>query len=496
MSEAEAVQQSPERTTWGGVLLAVAGLVWAAAMLLSARVSITSTSQAELEVVTTSYAMPGVVSASLVAGMAVASAVLAFVTRRRQLGATVRFAVSTGAGLVIGLLGALTIITINTDGWIYAVMGGTIAAAATIGGALAGFRLPRVVTAAAWAAIVVFLVGVVLAFLQDDLLPVFGAGDTSASRADAANYWGYAQGILSGLASGVVTFLVLRRIRKRTGSDVRWPLYALAAAGPGLLLIVAEILTHTLGSRLLSLAAKVSAADSSIQSVLSAARINNALMVLFVGAFAAIVAVGRTLQAPPDEAPSEEAAVAGRRNARSRAAAGTRQAAAGTGRAAAGTGGAAAGTGGAAASSDKAGTPAAERLSERPADPEEIERAARAEDDDPESADPSEPTATAPGKPTAAASSAPTTTVPGKPTAAAPGAPTTTVPGKPTAAASGTPTTTTPGKSGAAASGAPTATAPGESGVTAPGEPTATASGKPTAAAPAGASAAAGTKDD
>ncbi|WP_305789582.1 hypothetical protein [Symbioplanes lichenis] len=366
MSEAEAVQQSPERTTWGGVLLAVAGLAWAAGMLLSARVSITSTSQAELEVVSTSYAMPGVVSASLVAGMAVASAVLAFVTRRRELGATVRFAVSTGAGLVAGLLGALTIITINTDGWIYAVMGGTIAAAATIGGALAGFRLPRVIRAAAWAAIAVFLVGVVLAFLQDDLLPVFGAGDTSASRADAAGYWGYAQGILGGLASAAVACLVLRRARQRTGSDVRWPLYALAAGGPGLLLIVAEILTHTLGARVLSLAAKVSVLDSSIQSVLSAARINNALMVLFVGAFAAIIAVGRTLQAPPDEAPNEEAATAGRRNARSRAAAGEGRA--GAGRPASGA---------------ATGTTSGEKLSERPADPEEIERAARAEDDEP-----------------------------------------------------------------------------------------------------------------
>ncbi|WP_236717997.1 hypothetical protein, partial [Actinoplanes sp. TFC3] len=299
---------STERPPARGVVLAIAGLVWAAGMLWSARVSITSQKNAEIEVTSTAYAMPGAVSAMLIAGAALALLVLTLTARRnRELGTTLRFVISTGTGLILGGLGALTIITINTDGWIYAVVGGTVAAAATIGGALAGFRHPRIVSAVCWASIAVFLVGVVLAFLQNDLLPVFGAGESAASQASAATYWGYAQGILGGLVAGLITYRLLRRGLRRTGVDVRWPLYALAGAGPGLLLAVGELLTRTAGARVLELAGRVSVLDTTIQQMLSGPRLNNALMVLFVGAFTAIIAVGRTMSSPADEEPAPAA---------------------------------------------------------------------------------------------------------------------------------------------------------------------------------------------
>ncbi|MFI7598726.1 hypothetical protein [Actinoplanes sp. NPDC049681] len=298
----ETAWQGPERAPSRGILLAIAGLAWMAAMLWSARATITGRGDAAMEVTSTAYAMPGAVSASLVAGAAVALAVVTSLTRG---GRTVRFAAATGTGLVLGLLGGLTIITINTDGWIYAVVGGTIAAAATIGGALAGFRYPRITAAVCWGAIGVFLVGVVLSFLQHDLLPVFGARDTSSSRADAANYFGFAQGALGGLAAGLIVYRVLRRARHRTGVDLRWPLYALAGAGPGLLLVVGEALTRTAGARVLELAGKVSELELTVQQMLSGSRLNNGLIVLFVGAFTAMVAVGRTLGSPT--APAETA---------------------------------------------------------------------------------------------------------------------------------------------------------------------------------------------
>ncbi|AGL14696.1 hypothetical protein L083_1186 [Actinoplanes sp. N902-109] len=321
-------------------------------MLWSARVSITSQENAEIEVTSTAYAMPGAVSAMLVAGAAVALLVLALVSRRsRELSTTLRFAIATGTGLVVGALGALSVITINTDGWIYAVVGGTVAAAATIGGALAGFRHPRVIASVCWAAIAVFLVGVVLAFLQDDLLPVFGAGDDAASRANAANYWGYAQGILSGLVAGIVAYVLVRRGTRRAGTTLPWPLYALAGAGPGLLLVVGEILTRTAGARVLTLAGRVSELDTAIQQTLSGTRLNNGLMVLFVGAFTAIIAVGRTMGSPPDEEPGP--ATTRRRGGRPSPAA------------------------------SPAGSPAAApsgAAALTPVDPDEIERAARADE--------------------------------------------------------------------------------------------------------------------
>jgi iron complex transport system permease protein len=297
------------RPSAAGIWLAGAGLLWMAGMLFSSRATITGREDAEMEVVSTAYALPGAVSASLVAGAAVALAVLTLLTRGgRARGATTRFAVAVGAGLVLGALGALAIITINTDGWVYAVVGGTVAAAATIGAAIAGsgFRAPRVVAAVCWAAIVVFGVGFVLNLLQSPLLGLFGAADTSASQTTAAGWFSLTQSVLSGLAAGLVSYQILRRARRRTGEDVRWPLYALAGAGPGLLLAVAEGLARTAGARVLALAGRVSELELTVQRMLSGSRLNNALIVLFVGAICAIIAVGRTLGPAPDDEPLEQ----------------------------------------------------------------------------------------------------------------------------------------------------------------------------------------------
>jgi len=296
-----------ERSSSTGLLLALAALIWMAAMLWSARATITGRADAEMEVTSTAYALPGAVTGTLAAGAAVALALITWLTRRRELGSTVRFAVATGTGLVLGALGALVIVTINTEGWIYAVVGGTVAAAATIGGALAGFRQPRVLAAACWAAIGVFLVGFVLNVFQDPVLKALGSGSSQASQTGAANWFTFLQSFLSGLAAGFIAYAVLRRFRRRAaGNDLAWPLYALAGAGPGLLLVVGEALTRTAGSRVLELAGKVSELELVVQRMLSGARFNSALIVLFVGAISATIAVGRTIKSPEaeEEAPA------------------------------------------------------------------------------------------------------------------------------------------------------------------------------------------------
>ena len=295
MSTPDDTTVTTERALLPDFALALAGLLWMAGLLWSARATITGRSNAEMEVTSTAYALPGAVSASLVAGAAVGLAVVALIGRRRQLGATTRFAVATGAGLALGLLGALTIVTINTEGWVYAVVGGSVAAAATVGGALAGFRTPRVVAAICWGAIAVFLVGVLLIFLQDVLFGLFGAGETAASRVGAANWYTLTQAVLSGLAAGILAYLLLRR------SGPGWPWYALAGAGPGLLLIAGEIITRTAGARVLELAGRVSELELTVQRLLSGSRLNSALIIMFVGAITAILLVGRTLKPAADE---------------------------------------------------------------------------------------------------------------------------------------------------------------------------------------------------
>ena len=289
MSTQQETPVTAERAPFVSLALALAGLLWMGGLLWSARATITGRSDAEMEVTSAAYALPGAISASLVAGAATALAVVTAISRRRAPGATTRFAVATGAGLGLGLLGALVIITINTEGWVYAVVGGSVAAAATIGGALAGFRVPKVVAAICWGAVAVFLVGVLLTFVQDVLFGVFGARDTAASQTSAAGWYSLTQSALSGLAAGLVAYFLLRRDR------LAWTYHGLAGAGPGLLLVVGELLTRTAGSRVLDLAARVSPLEVTVQQVLSSARLNSALIVLFVGAVVAIIAYGRSL---------------------------------------------------------------------------------------------------------------------------------------------------------------------------------------------------------
>jgi iron complex transport system permease protein len=291
------------RSSSPGVVLAAVAVLWMAGLLWSARTTITRGGDPAMEVTATAYALPGAISASLVAGAAVALAVLAAVGRNgRTIGATLRFAITTGSGLVLGLLGGASILTINTDGWVYAVVAGTIAAAATIGGAFGGFRVPQIVAAVCWAAIAVFAVGFVLNIGQTPLLDLFGSGATSASQAAAARWFSLTQAAVGGIAAGVVAYLSLRRARRRAeGADFRWPLYALAGAGPGLLLLLAEGLTRTAGARVVALAGRVSELELTVQRMLSGSRFNSALVVLFAGAITAILAVGRTLGPPAED---------------------------------------------------------------------------------------------------------------------------------------------------------------------------------------------------
>ena len=296
MSTQEETPVTTRRAPFATLALALVGLLWMGGLLWSARATITGRTDAEMEVTSTAYALPGAISASLVAGAAVALAVVAAVTRRRTPGATTRFAIATGTGLALGLLGALVMVTINTEGWVYAVVGGSVAAAATIGGALAGLRVPRVVAAICWGAVAVFLVGVLLTFAQDVLFGLFGARDTASSRTSAAGWYSLTQSALSGLAAGLVAYFLLRR------EKLPAMFYALAGGGPGLLLLVAEVLTRTAGARVLELAGKVSPLELTVQRVLNESRLNSALVVLFAGAIVAAIAYGRSLGPAPDDA--------------------------------------------------------------------------------------------------------------------------------------------------------------------------------------------------
>ncbi|WP_091321964.1 hypothetical protein [Micromonospora chersina] len=280
----------------GALVLAVLSLGWLAAMLWSTRAAITSAAAGVTAISLSAYALPGVITAALVAGAAVA---LAATNRLGR--ATLRFLAAVGAGLLVGLAAAVAVNLTYADNATTNTIAGTTAAAAIIGGAMAGARNARVVGGLAAATLAAQVFVVLFSRARDPLSDLFGAGDTQESMLDAAKWVSRTESLLAGLIAGVVAYLYLawarRRAERRDGvvAEVRWPGYLLAGAGAGLLLLLTEVIIRIGGRGLLDLAAALSEADQVAQTALGTSRVDNGIWVLFVGALTALILFGRTL---------------------------------------------------------------------------------------------------------------------------------------------------------------------------------------------------------
>ncbi|MEG3632225.1 hypothetical protein [Micromonospora palythoicola] len=286
-------------------VLALLATGWLAAMLWSTREAISSATAGVTAVSLSAFALPGVISAALVAGAAVGLAAGEPVARRTER-VTLRFAVAIGAGLLVGLLAALAIDLTYAGDVTTRTIAGTTAAAAVIGGALAGARDGAVVGAVAAAALGTLVFVVAFSVARDPLFNLFGAGDSQQSLVDAATWVSRTESLLAGLVAGALAFGYLTWARRRAVRDggaagPRWPAYLLAGAGPGLLLLLTEVIIRIGGRSLIDLAAALSEADAVAQTSLGTSRMDNAIWVLFVGALTAVVSFGRTLSAPPDD---------------------------------------------------------------------------------------------------------------------------------------------------------------------------------------------------
>ncbi|BCB85016.1 hypothetical protein [Phytohabitans suffuscus] len=299
VTEAAPVERADTTTpdgpaAFGASVLAVIALAWLAAMMWSSHAEITS-GEGTLAITSAAMALPTVISAGLVAG---AAASLAVGHLLRRLRALPRFAASVGAGLLVGVVAAIVVISSYGGGEASTVLAGTLAAAVTAGGAIAALRAPAVVGAVVSAGLVVFAVEQVLDNFQPHLMSLYGSKDDPSSRLSASGWSALTIAVCTGLAAGLVAFFYLRRAARRAGDDAvapKWPAYAIAGAGPGLLLVAAEFIIRTLGADVLALAGSVSEADATAQQMMDSSRVNNALVVLFVGAIVTIVAFGRTL---------------------------------------------------------------------------------------------------------------------------------------------------------------------------------------------------------
>ncbi|WP_329107599.1 hypothetical protein OG792_04490 [Micromonospora sp. NBC_01699] len=291
--------------------LGVLALGWLAAMLWIGQAEITSSDINSIVIAMAALALPGLISASMVGGAAAAVVVANLLTRRGVHRSTPRFAASVGAGLLVGLLAALTVTLSYGNGDSITVLAGTVAAAATVGGIAGGVRAVPVVGAVVAAGLTVFVINTVLNIFKDPLLSLYGYGDTDQSQTSALEWFSRTGSIGGGLVAGLLVFFYLGLARRRTialdpdASLPRWPAYLLAGAGPGLLLLAAELLTQTAGARLLAAAGSLSDVDRGLQDQLSEYRSNQALWVLFVGALTALIAFGRTLR-PATAEPEDE----------------------------------------------------------------------------------------------------------------------------------------------------------------------------------------------
>ncbi|MFG2058686.1 hypothetical protein ACGFI9_32145 [Micromonospora sp. NPDC048930] len=301
----------------GALVLALVSVGWLAAMLWSTRAAITSAAAGVTAISLSAYALPGVITAALVAGAAVALAVTNPIGRT-----TLRFLAAAGTGLLVGIAAAVAINLTYADNATTNTIAGTTAAAAIIGGAMAGARNARVVGGVATATLAAQVFVVLFSRARDPLSDLFGAGDTQQSMLDAAKWVSRTESLLAGLIAGLVAFGYLawarRRAARRAGaapdgsrsgrggsraelelSQLRWPSYLVAGAGAGLLLLLTEVIIRVGGHGLLDLAAALSEADQVAQTALGTSRVDNGIWVLFVGALTALIAFGRTLGPRP-----------------------------------------------------------------------------------------------------------------------------------------------------------------------------------------------------
>jgi hypothetical protein len=274
-----------------GVLAALA-VAWLAATLWSVHATLAGSTGIDA-LVQAALTLSFVVSAGLVAGVAVGFAAAQLLAPRVP-----RVAAGLGGGLLTGLVVAALILAGYGTTSALVVLAAGVGAGSLLGGAISAARPPAIVGAAVAGALAWFLLGLVKGGFYNRLLTLFGAGKTPASRITADHRLALTAAVCGGVLAGAVAYRYLRPRAEGLG----WPAYLAAGAGPGLLLLLADLVSLVAGARLRSLAAASSEADRAALSWSGNLGLNTAMVVLFVGAITAMIAFGRTLRPETSEA--------------------------------------------------------------------------------------------------------------------------------------------------------------------------------------------------
>jgi hypothetical protein len=283
-----------ERGDRGPVIIAVLAVAWLAATLWSAHATIAEFTDGDVIALTrAALVLPTVVVGALVAGVGLGLVLV-------PLSPLPRFVTGAIVGLVVGLTVAGLILLGYGTGSALVAFAASLAAASTLGGLISGLRWPAIVGAALAGTLTWLLIGLVQGIFNDKLLNLFGAGDTPASRVSATSKLLLTVALVGATAAGLVAY---RYLRPR-GAGLAWPAYLAAGAGPGLLLLLANLVGLGGGARLRALAALVDSGGTPMNWV-GLAGVNTALVVLFVGAIAAMIAFGRTLKSESSAGPAQ-----------------------------------------------------------------------------------------------------------------------------------------------------------------------------------------------
>jgi hypothetical protein len=280
----------------GAPVLFALGLLWLAGYLWAAHASVVGTGDDPVILVTdAALALPGLVAATMLCGATNSNAVLDRWRDTRAGRGWPALALAAGGGLLIGLpAGGLILFGYGHRSSVV-VLAWAVLAAAVIGGLLGSVPSRDAVSAGLAATFGPFLLDFVPNLWQGQLLRLFGAGATVASKFDAVRRLSLVEALLAGLVAGLVAFWYLRR----RGTPPGLLRYLSAGATPGLLLLTAEVVTRLGGARLFDAAGRLSEFDRVVVDYTNGSRLNHGLIVLFVGAVAALVCYGATLKPAP-----------------------------------------------------------------------------------------------------------------------------------------------------------------------------------------------------
>ena len=328
------MKPAPAGGAWLPWTVAGLGIVWLVAKLWSANEQIHANAGDSVAVATAALAIPAVVQATALGGLGGGLAVRLIIEawRVRRTGAPpvtwLRCLSAAAGGLVIGLaaMGAI----LGAYGDVPSIAGVAVAVAVTglIAGAVAGLgRRPAVVAASLAAALGSFVVDTILnsGTVLGHMMAALGAGSDAitdcaqgtaaaacAKVVNANSLVSHIDSLVAGLVAGLVAYWYLRR----RGGGVRFPAYLVAGGATGVLLLVTEVLTHAGGGGLLHVARAISVDDRTVIDLLAGNRVIHGLLVMFIGALTALIALGRTLGprrsvAPARESPGDDASTPG-----------------------------------------------------------------------------------------------------------------------------------------------------------------------------------------